>query len=401
MQYFASPVLAFLLLFQGPASNDAAEGLKALEEQRWDAAVASLTRAVGADPKNFALHFNLAFGLSMAGRTGDAIREYKTTLEEKPGLYEAELNLGVLLLGQKQAAEAIPLLQDAVRQKPDQFRPNWYAAEALLAGGKPADAIPLFRKAVEIDPKSKDATTGLARALAKDGKLTEADPLFRQAGELLELASLYEAAGKTTEAVGLYLQVTDNPAAQERAGELLLESGKAEQAIVQLEAAVQSSPTPANRFALSSAYTLTKQYDKAEPLLAAALAAEPNNVQLRLNYARVLRQQRKFAPAAQEFAKVVNAKPDSVETWSDLAGMLILLENYPQAIAALDRVRALGGEKPVHLYFRAIVLDKNHVYDQALESYEKFLASSNGQYPDEEFKAKQRVRILRKEAGKR
>jgi len=118
-------------------------------------------------------------------------------------------------------------------------------------------------------------------------------------------------------------------------------------------------------------------------------------------YARVLRQQRKFGPAAQEFLKVANAKPDSAEAWSDLAGVLILMENYPPAIAALDRVRALGAEKPAHFYFRAIVFDKNRVYDQALESYEKFLATSNGQNPDEEFKARQRVRILRKEVGKR
>lgn len=400
MAWFLS-ALVFAFFLQAPASTDAAEGLKALEEQRWDAAVASLSKAVEADPKNYALHFNLAFGLSMAGKTPEAIREYRSTLDLKPGLYEAQLNLGVLLLGQKQAAEASNLLLDALKQKPGEYRPNWYSAEALFAAGKPAEAIPLFRKALEIDPKSRDATLGLARALAKDGKLSEADPLFRQSGELLELAALYEAAGKTTEAVTLYLQFPNDPAAQERAGELLLESGKASDAIPQLEMAVQKSPTPANRFALASSYTLAKQYDKAEPLLAAALAAEPNNIRLHLMYARVLRQQRKYGPAAQEFLKVANAKPDSAEAWSDLAGMLILLENYPQAIAALDRVRALGAEKPAHFYFRAIVLDKNRVYQQALESYEKFLATSNGQNPDEEFKARQRVRILRKELEKR
>ena len=46
---------------------------------------------------------------------------------------------------------------------------------------------------------------------------------------------------------------------------------------------------------------------------------------------------------------------------------------------------------------RAIVFDKHKMYEPALQSYERFLASSEGKYPDEEFKARQRVRIIKKE----
>jgi tetratricopeptide (TPR) repeat protein len=402
---WATAALSFLLL-QVPQANPAAEGLKALEEQRWDAAVISLTKAAEADPKNYAIHFNLAFGLSMANRLADSIREYRTTLELKPGLYEAQLNLGMLLLQEKKAAEAATLLEAAALQKPEQFRPAWYAAEALLEAGQPARAIPHFRKAVELDPKSKDAAIGLARALAKDGKLAEAEPLYRKVAEatpetLLELATLLEAAGRAPEAAEIYAKFPDNPAARERAGEILLESGKAADAIPQLEASVKQSPTPANRFALAMAYNVTKQFDKAEPLFAQALKDEPNNLSLRMSYARVLREQRKYGPAAQEFARVATAKPDSAEAWSDLAGMLILLENHAQALAALDRVRALNAEKPAHHYFRAIILDKNKLHEQALASYEKFLETSGGKNPDEEFKARQRVRIIKREREKR
>ncbi len=401
-----APAALLLLLLQAPAGDPAAEGLKALEEQRWDAAVASLTKAVAADPKNFAIRFNLAFGLSMANKPADAMREYRTALELKPGLYEAQLNLCMLRLQEKQAAEAAPLLEAAAQQKPGEFRPVWYAAEALLEAGQAAKAVPLFRKAVEINPKSQEAALGLARSLAKDGKLAEAEPVYRQIAEttpetLLELATLLEGAGRAPEAAEIYAKFPNNAAARERAGEILLESGKAAESIPQLEAAVQQSPTAANRFALAMAYNVTKQYDKAEPLFAAALKDEPNNLTLRMTYARVLRQQRKYAPAAQEFARVANAKPDSAEAWSDLAGMLILLDNYPQALAALDRVRALNAETAAHHYFRAIILDKNKLYDPALASYEKFLELSGGKNPDEEFKARQRVRIIKKEREKR
>jgi tetratricopeptide (TPR) repeat protein len=81
--------------------------------------------------------------------------------------------------------------------------------------------------------------------------------------------------------------------------------------------------------------------------------------------------------------------------------VLTLGEQYPQALAALDRVRDLGQEIPGNHYLRAIILDKFHQYKPALESYQKFLAMSTGQNPDEEFKARQRARIIERMLSKK
>ena len=60
-----------------------------------------------------------------------------------------------------------------------------------------------------------------------------------------------------------------------------------------------------------------------------------------------------------------------------------------------------GAEKPFGVYLRAITLDKLHQAKPALASYQRFLSMSQGQSPDEEFKARQRARILEKEIHKR
>lgn len=78
-----------------------------------------------------------------------------------------------------------------------------------------------------------------------------------------------------------------------------------------------------------------------------------------------------------------------------------MAEDYPHALGALDRLAALHAEKPGHVYLRAIVLDKVRDLKPALESYQRFLAMSNGQNPDEEFQARQRVRILEREINKK
>jgi len=134
---------------------------------------------------------------------------------------------------------------------------------------------------------------------------------------------------------------------------------------------------------------------------AQALAAAPKDFELRLFYARLLRDQRKFVDAAQQFFAATQIKPDSVEAWNELAAVLIVDAQYPQGIAALERLRSLGAETSAHLYLRAMSLDHLHQNKEALMYYEKFLAASQGKSPDEEFKARQRARILQKETGKR
>ena len=374
-------MLALLLLQQKP--DLIAEGMKALDEQRWEAAAGIFSRAVAADPKEYSHRFHLGLALSMLNRDTEAISEYQTVLELKPGLYQAQLNLGMLLIRQKRPADAIPHLEDALRQKPKEMRPNLYLGEALLAAGQPAKAEAAFRAALEADPKAAAASGGLARSLSAQKRDVEALAQWERAAEL-DPGYREAIAGE-----------------RERLGEQLLEAGKAKEAIPHLEQAVKESPTTANRFALATAYILTKNVDGAVPLLQQSLDSEPDNTELRMMYGRALREQRKFPQAAQEFARVAQARPDSAEAWSDLAGMLILMEDYTRALAALDKVRALGAEKAAHHFFRAVVLDQHKQYKAAMESYQRFLAMSDGRNPDEEFKARQRVRILEKELNKR
>ena len=78
----------------------------------------------------------------------------------------------------------------------------------------------------------------------------------------------------------------------------------------------------------------------------------------------------------------------------------VLSDQYPEALAALDKVHSLNGDTPGDLYYRAIIYDKLHQVKQALASYEQFLQSSSGKFPDQEFIARQRSRILAKEANR-
>jgi len=382
-----------------------AEGVKAMNARQFDAAIEDLKKAVAADPKDYFSHFDLALAYSLTGNDASAVPEYKAALDLKPGLYEAELNLGISLLRSKDAAGAVPYLDAAAREKPNEFRPALLHSQALLESGKAAEAEKSFTGTLSLNAQSAAAEEGLGQAIERQGRLSEAEPHLRKAASLdpsyksglLELAEQYEKNQQPAAAIAIYRDFPEDPAAQERMGALLEQSGKAADAIPALETAVAKSPTPANRVALAQAYIQSKQPAKAEPLVAAALAAEPNDYELRMFYGRILRDQRKFSEAAPQFLAASKLKPDAPQPWNELAGVLITAQQYPQALAALDRVRALGAETPAHYFLRAISLDHLHQLKEALENYNKFLASSQ----DEEFQARQRARIIRNELNRR
>jgi tetratricopeptide (TPR) repeat protein len=394
-------VVVALLFAQ--ASDPVADGQKALEGANYAAAVEAFTQAIAANPNDYFSHFNLALTYGYLHRDADGVIEYRKTLELKPGLYEAELNAGILLMRDKQPAEALLLLGAAVEQKPAEFQPRLYLAEAELDTGALEQAVENFQKAIAADAKAADAELGLGRALAREDKLAEAAPHFRQAAgmdaghrnALLELAGLYEKNKQAADAITIYRQFPGNAAAQERLSALLTESKRYADAVANMEGAYSKAPTAANRNLLAEAYVSNGQYDKAIPLLVKSVAEEPGNFELRMAYARALRDLRMFPAAVDQFEEAAKLKPNDAMTRSELAAARYMTGDVKETLTELDRARDLGENTPGNWFLRAIILDKAEQLKPALEAYERFLSMSTGQNPNEEFQARQRARIIK------
>jgi Tfp pilus assembly protein PilF len=352
-----------------------AEGMKALDAKEYAAAVAIFEKLAAEEPESYAAHFHLALAQSLAGNGDAAVAHYRKTLELKPGLYEAEMNLGVLLFERKSYAEALPLLESAARTKPDNAVAAAAAGRAQMELGKLDEAEAHLRKAAELDASQKDM--------------------------LLELAQRWEEAKKPERALALYKEFAGRPGVAERMGNLMLQEGQAAAAVERLEAAVKESPTAANRYALAIAYLRSNEAGKAAGQFEQAVKMEPRNVELRMAYGRLLRDQRQIAPAANQFYAAVQIRPEFKEAWSEFAAMLLLLERYEQALGAFEKVEQLGEEGAAVHFFKAIAQDRLKLFKPAKASYEKFLSLSAGKYPDEEFKARQRIKVLEKELARR
>ena len=408
--------LAVLLLLQAasPAPPpDPAAAIQALQAGKFAEAAPLLEKLVAADPQDYRARFNLAFAYSQLNRDRDAIENYRKVVEQQPDLAPARLNLGMMLLRQRLPAEAAPHLEAAASKQPQDFRAQFYWAEALLGAGQADRAAPAYRKALELDPKSAAATLGLGRALARSGDPEAAREQYLQAAKLdpefgdalLELGDLLEQSKQPAQALDVYLDYLkskpETVAVQERASVLLLQQQRYPEAIEHLEVAVKQNPTAANQAALAQGYVMTKQVPKAVPLLKAASAAEPADIDLHFRLGTALLETGENQSAAREFSAVVAKRPENQAAWNGIGFALYKLENYQGALQALDRAAQLGPEAPGNHFLRAIMLDKFKQFPAALDSYQKFLAAAAGHYPDDEFKARQRVRIITNLLNKR
>jgi len=367
-----STLLVLMLLAQ--AAGPLAEGNKALAAKDYPRAVEQFTQAAAADRTDFFAEFQLALTYNLMGKDADAIAHYKAALAINPELQEAQSNLGLSLLRAGDPLGAIPYLESAAGKK-STYVTEIALARALLGTGRFAEAETRYRKAAAFDAARKE--------------------------DLLELASGYERAGKNAEAIALYREFPEHAAAQARLAALLSAAGKTEDSITTLEAAVARAPTDASLIALAQAYFKANQIAKAADIAGRAAAAQPRDVELRLFYGRLLRDQRKLLDAANQFAAATQIKPDSVEAWNELAAALAAAEQYPQTLAALDRLRALGADTPGNLFYRALSYDHLAQRPEAIQAYNQFLATSQGKFPNQEFQARQRVRILELELKKR
>jgi Tfp pilus assembly protein PilF len=401
------PIVAALFFLQAP--DFSADGLKALEANQYDAAAQAFQKAIAADPADYFAHFNLALALGFLHKDAESIAEYRKTLELKPHLYEAELNCAIVLLRQKNPTEALPLLEDASGQKAQEFRPRYYLAESQLQTGDTVKAEESYRLAIAINPQSAAAELGMAHALVRQARLADAAPHFRQAAKvdpkyrdgLLELADLYERDHQTAEALAIYREFPDNPTVQEHVGAMMLANKQYADAIPRLEQAYAKDPTAANRVALAMAYLFSENRAKALPLFEKAVEVDPANFEVRMAFARALRDERKYPAAGAQFLAALKLKPDDLGAWNDLASMLYLIGDFPQALAAFEKARALGGDTAGNCFLRAIMLDKMKQLKPALAAYQEFLKLSDGKNPDQEWQAKQRSKLLQRELDKR
>jgi cytochrome c-type biogenesis protein CcmH/NrfG len=168
-----------------------------------------------------------------------------------------------------------------------------------------------------------------------------------------------------------------------------------------LQAVYRANPQlPGVAAALGDVCALLKRFGESEKFYRQALAAKPGEPDLHRALGQTLLDQEKFAEAEAAFRASLRLDAKSQEALKGLATSLYLQKRYGEAIPLIENlVRA--SEAPAGLFFvLATCYDDLHDQPKALQAYERFLELSHEQSPDQEWQARQRVKLLRRELRK-
>ena len=116
--------------------------------------ISKLQKAIANDPKNKQLYFNAGILYTQSKDIPSAIAAYKKAVEVDPDYYEANMNLGYLIMN-----PAIDLVNKA--NKLPSSKQKEYDADMAQASTMFDQAKPYLVKATQINPKSIDAWQNL------------------------------------------------------------------------------------------------------------------------------------------------------------------------------------------------------------------------------------------------
>ena len=198
-------------VLQSDANNaDALNLLGVLDYQRGrnEEALAWLSRAVKVAPRAASFRNNLGLVLVALGRHGEAATQFEQAGKLDPKLHDAFYNLGVARQATGQTEEAIAAYRKALALAEDLATLNNLGA-AYRASGRPAEAIRSFERALQLQPDHADALFNLAGCFLDHGSPQSA------IAPLLQRSRLPEPPPNLPAQLGLALQLSGQAAAAE------------------------------------------------------------------------------------------------------------------------------------------------------------------------------------------
>jgi tetratricopeptide (TPR) repeat protein len=148
----------------------------------YDVVAAALAASPMTDPQRMAaFHRSYGKALHASGRKGEAIVQYAASLRIAPDSAATHTDLGVALGQQGRVDEAIQHFSDALRLEPSVADRHTNLGSALMQAGRVESALAEYRAAVALAPNVPDVYADLGTALLAAGRAAEAIPQFEAA----------------------------------------------------------------------------------------------------------------------------------------------------------------------------------------------------------------------------
>jgi Flp pilus assembly protein TadD len=149
-----------------------------VQQGDYEAAVASLTRALALEPAVPDANATLGIIHLKQGRLPEAAAALRAELAVRPDDVKSRHHLAVVLELQRRPEEAAEHLRAVLKEKPEHPNARYLMGKVLLAQGAAADAAAHLEEAVRLDPQDAATHYQLGQAYQKLGKMDLAETEF-------------------------------------------------------------------------------------------------------------------------------------------------------------------------------------------------------------------------------
>jgi tetratricopeptide (TPR) repeat protein len=262
--------------------------LASRQVETWRDSFSLARHALAVTQDNHVAHHVLGSALLDAGRTDEAIAEFRAGVSAASGYADLHYALGRALVRRGEPVAALASFQNALQLRPDLWHVRYEYGQALAASGQPVAAIEEYRTAIRLNPDAADVHNSLGLALGSVGQNDAALAEYRAALAIDPgLAAAYnnigmaqEAQGKKAEAMASYREALriepDNAFALTNLGAALGDQGQWAEGAAYLERAIRvGADAPETHYLLGNIRLAEGRREEAIVALRRALALRP------------------------------------------------------------------------------------------------------------------------------
>jgi len=247
-------VVAVLLLFLQVTSLDVLDDL--YRRGQFQDVAAQARDLLRRTPGNADLLTRLGAAQFRLGQVNEAEQRFREALVSSPGHAQAQLGLGNALLTLGKASEAVSIFESLSIEAPSHLPLRRTLARAYGEASRFADAEALLETLVQSDPKDADSWYELGSLNYRNGYYAAAlkaldtalglsaqhlDARLHRAGALDALGHVAEAEAEFQKLLKVPVSST-HPGLQLGYGQLLLQSGRNQEALSRFDQAIQLAP---------------------------------------------------------------------------------------------------------------------------------------------------------------
>lgn len=339
------------------ASGDAATQIAtALQRQQYDQAISLLHTALTQTPANDQLWTMQGVAFAGLGKKKEALESFRTALKISPDNVRA-LHGAIQIEYESGDAAAIPRLQHLLRLQPNDLTSHGMLAVLEYQQGKCSSAVVHFEKAVSLFEKQVSALHAYGTCLVKLKRLSQAADIFQQ-----------------TLAIN-----PEDPRERKLLASLQLMAHQPQEAISTLAPlAGESRPDAETLELVSAAYEGDHDTDKAVDALRQAILADPQNVQLYLDFAAMSATHQSFEVGINVVNDGINLQPKAAGLYFARGVLYVQLAQYDKAQADFETAYKLDPSQSLSAAAQGLTAVQQNDLDSALATVrEKLVRKPN------------------------